>query len=306
MNKYVGYARAAKLPPIPTTIKPLPADANEELVIDKAVVVAGLNIIGEMGYICPTVSVISADKETGEMFGWSLCLGNPDSHTDDTPYHFRTSEKEGVGTAKGTGIPNTMMYFKAEVDTELASLAADPLKLDEVIAYFLPYISDNGPPPPTGKSFAELIAEMPTSSTELEAARLLHQQITSVFDLAKEELTGEWDYWKLFEELNRRLHESGLDFAWKSNPSEPDYNPDLGVVKTIVCGRTVTASIGLSKDRFAGPCAVINITQTSQTSSTQTNLNRPCHRKEAGSDFYFTNSKYPNSLSIGITDRLSK
>ncbi len=261
MSKYVAYAKVNQLPPIPATIKPLPSSEGELVQVD-AIVVAGLNLVGDMGYICPTVSLISANEQTGDMSGWSLCLGDPNSLTDDRPYHFRTSTNEGVSTVRGTEIPNTMLYFQAEVAAELTGPDADPKKLDEVLAYVLPFINDNGPPPPTGKSFDELIAEVPTSSTELEAARLLKQQVLSILDQAKQELTENWDYWKLFDELNRRLHESTLSYAWKSNPSGPNYNPELGVVEVSIAGQLVSASIGLSKDKFVGPCAVVNIAPT--------------------------------------------
>jgi hypothetical protein len=152
-----------------------------------------------------------------------------------------------------------MVYFEAEVDADLASQGADPQKLDAVIAYVLPYISDNGPPPAEGKTFDELVAEVPTSDTELKEALVLRRKISSLLGRAALELTGDLGEMTLFDELNRRLHESEVNHAWKSYPSKPDYNPELGIVEMQVAGRLVTVSIGLSKDRFAGPCAVVQI-----------------------------------------------
>jgi hypothetical protein len=256
VNKYHAYANAEKLPPIPSTIKPLPHDDESRV---GAMVIAGLNLIGKQGYICPTVSIISANRESGEMFGWCLCLGNPEARPKDTPYYFTTSNEKGESTVRDTEIPNTIVYFQAEVDVTLAGQEANLEKLDEVFAYVLPYISDDGPPPADGKSFDELIAEVPTSTSEYTEALLLKEQISSFFECAEQELTGCWEDYALFNELNRRLHESGFNHAWKANPSDPDYNPDLGVVEKTIAGRMVTASIGLRKDRFTKPCAVIRI-----------------------------------------------
>ncbi|MCA9355349.1 hypothetical protein KC865_02250 [Candidatus Kaiserbacteria bacterium] len=255
-SKYWGYLKARKLPPIPTTIKPLPYNADGQV---KAMVVAGLSLIGEQGCVCPTVSVIGSDQETGEIFGWSLCLGNPNSHSKDQLHYFRTSSDEKVGTAEGTEWPNVMVYFQAEVSKELVRADANPDELHKVIAYVMPYINDVGPPPSTGKSFAELVSETPTSIAEHEDAVDLKSKILTVLNSARSEITGYWSDWDLVKEINKRLHKSGIRHAWKSNPSGPDYNPDLGIIEMKIAGRLFRVSIGLSKDRFSGPCAVVQL-----------------------------------------------
>jgi hypothetical protein len=120
-------------------------------------------------------------------------------------------------------------------------------------------ITNDGSLPINVISFNELIAAVPTSSSEYTEALLLREQISSFFGCAEQELSGDWEYEKLFNELNRRLHESGINYAWKNDPSTPDYNPELGIVEKVIAGRLVTVSIGLRKDRFTNPCAVIQI-----------------------------------------------
>ncbi len=262
MNKYREYASVKKLPVIPPTIRPVQDDDEEKI---KTLVIAGLNIIGERGLICPTVSIISCTRDTGQIFGWSLCLGNSDLPSDEGPYHFMTAGMESASTARGTELPNAMTYFTAVVDVELANAEADPRKLDEIFAYTLPYISDGGPPPAEGKSFDELVAEMPTSPSEHKAALLLKEQINSLLDSVKQELVEDLDYWKLFDELNKRFNMSGLNHAWKSNPHDPHYNPSFGTLQKLIAGKIVTVSFGLCKDRFASPCAVIQIVHNQST-----------------------------------------
>ena len=261
MNRYKKYAEVEQLPPIPSTIKPLPHSEAEQSQVN-AVVIAGLNLLGERGYMCPTVSIINLNHKTGEMFGWSLCLGNPDPKLEEKPYYFRISEKEGASTVRGTEIPNAIIYLEAEVDEALTEPEADSQKLEEVLAYVLPYISDNGPPSATGKSFKDLAKEMPTSSSERKEAHTLKKQINYVLNLAAKELTEHQDYWELLDELNQRLNDSGLSYAWNSNSSDPDLNPDIGVIKKTIAGRSVNVSIGLGKDGFVTPCAVIYIVDT--------------------------------------------
>jgi hypothetical protein len=120
-------------------------------------------------------------------------------------------------------------------------------------------INNDGSLPINIISFSELIAEVPTSSSEYTEALLLREQISSFFGRAEQELSGNWEDEKLFNELNRRLYESGINYAWKSGSSAPDYNPELGIIEKVIAGRLVTASIGLKKDRFTNPCAVIQI-----------------------------------------------
>lgn len=256
MSKYKAFAEAKQLPPIPSTIRPLPND-----VTPKAVVVAGVSFIGDEGYICPTVTILGANPDSGEIFGWSICFGHPFYKPDDEPYSFRIYENEGATTARGTEWPNGIVYFQAEVDNALALPEADLGKIDEVIAYVLPYISDEGPPPATGKSFDELIAEIPTSPAELQEVLVLKEAVSLVLDRACLELVGEgvWDRQRLLMKLNEKFHRAGCSVAWKSNPSDTDYNPDLGVIERMVAGNLVRVCIGLSKDRFDGPCAIVQI-----------------------------------------------
>ena|SRR6266567_184880 len=51
-------------------------------------------------------------------------------------------------THRGTELPNTMIFFQARVDAKLLRENADKNSLKEVMAYVLPHISDDGPPPP--------------------------------------------------------------------------------------------------------------------------------------------------------------
>lgn len=94
---------------------------------------------------------------------------------------------------------------------------------------------------------------------EYEDALQLKSCIEMILDTARNDLPCKMGYWKLQDELNKRLHKSELNYAWKSNPSDQPYNPLLGITYKAVANRLVRVSFGLSKDRFMGPCAVIEI-----------------------------------------------
>lgn len=147
MSRYRDFAHVDHLPKMPSGIKPLRYIDGEPQMVP-AMVIGGLNLIGESGYICPTVTLLSPDEKSGKIRGWSLCIGYPDQ-VDEVPYYFEISADEGIkGTARGTELPNTMIYFQAEIEIFLTSKDVPIENLDEVIAYVLPYISDEGAPPP--------------------------------------------------------------------------------------------------------------------------------------------------------------
>jgi len=138
-GKYRKYAMAKTLPAKPTTVFPLPDEASPQASAI-ALVVGGLSLIGDEGYICRTVTLMMGDER--HLYGWSLTLGHPDYA--GVPYFFDTAEP---GMARGIEIPNTMAYFQAAADATLARKDAPANMLDSVFAYVLPHISDDGPPP---------------------------------------------------------------------------------------------------------------------------------------------------------------
>ena len=260
MSKYRNFANVDQLPKIPSGIKPLrQIDGAPQMV--SATVIGGLNIIGGSGYICPTVTLLNFDEKSGKICGWSLCIGYPDQ-VDEAPYYFETSDIEGVeGTARGTELPNTMVYFQAEIEIALTSKDTPIEKLDEVIAYVLPYISDEGAPPPhpSDEVFVQVLCEQSNDWSSTQAKKLLGQLDLLLDKYIEDFVRKEHNYWDLFNELNKRLHESEISHAWKSHPDKPDYNPDLGILVKQVGQKTVRVSIGLPSDNFAEACAVVQL-----------------------------------------------
>ena len=135
MSKYQKYIKVKQLPKMPQSISPL--DEND---VDVAVLLGGLSILGSKGYMCPIVTLMMGNEE--DAWGWSLCLGNPEQKTEE-PYYFQLKKN----TVRGTEIPNTMIYYQAKVDKSLLAENVDKKVLEEIIAYVLPHISDDGPPP---------------------------------------------------------------------------------------------------------------------------------------------------------------
>ena len=69
----------------------------------------------------------------------------------------------------------------------------------------------------------------------------------------------------IFYTINARLYRSGLSFAWKSYPSKPPYNPELGVFRIpLVSEFELEVSVGLENDGFERPCCVIAIVNTTE------------------------------------------
>ncbi len=260
MSKYRDLTSVDHLPKIPSSIKPLrQIDGAPQMV--PATVIGGLNIIGESGYICPTVTLLNFDEKSGKIFGWSLCIGYPDQ-VDEVPYYFETSDDEGAkGTARGTELPNTMVYFQAEIEISLTSKDVPIEKLDEIIAYVLPYISDEGAPPPhpSDEVFVPMLCEQSNDWSSAQAKKLFGQLDLLLDKFIEDFVEEKHGYWDLFHELNKRLHESGISSAWKSHPDKPDYNPELGILVKQVGQKTVRVSIGLPSDNFAEACAVIQL-----------------------------------------------
>lgn len=229
MNKYRKFASAEQLPKKPTSIKQL-REVNGKIQDVSAVVIGGLSLIGESGYICTMVTLMSEDKINEKTCGWSLCIGDPGNKTE-APYYFEVS-KEGdlKGTLRGTELPNTMMFFQAEIDISLTLSNAPMEKIDEVITYVLPYICDSGPPPPhpSDEVFDQIVREWSKSEAQTQAARIL-TEVGELLDTVAADFSEKMvDYWELFNGINRRLNESKIPHAWKSSQNAPDYNFDLG------------------------------------------------------------------------------
>ena len=111
-----------------------------------AVVIGGLSILGDTGYISPVVTILlNHPKKTA---GWCLCLGYPEAPKE--PYYFDVKEK----THKGLELPNCMTFFEAKIDPAMAEPNADQKRIDAIMNYVLPHISDAGPPPPHPKDVA--------------------------------------------------------------------------------------------------------------------------------------------------------
>jgi len=112
-EKYRNFMCVPQLPKIPGAIKPLRI-VNGETQEVPAVIIAGLNLVGKDWYMCPTVTILGT-KKSGKIFGWSLCIGHPEQDVE-APYYFEMSEEGIGGTARGTELPNTMIYFQTEID----------------------------------------------------------------------------------------------------------------------------------------------------------------------------------------------
>jgi hypothetical protein len=251
-----------QLPKIPKSIKAL-RQINGELQEVDAVVFAGLNVIGEDGYVCPTVTLLYVDSESGDMRGWSLCLGCPDQ-CEAVPYYFEICDKSDFkGKTRGTEIPNAIIYFQAEIDPDLTLENVAIEKLDEIFAYVLPYISDEGPPPPafSEEAFDQIISEETNEWANVQAKELL-AKAEILLDKFVKDFSGEkYSYWILFDELNRRFNNnSELQHAWKHNLNDSDYNSNSGIVEKQIGGKTVRICIGLPSDGLNDVCVIIQIT----------------------------------------------
>lgn len=247
------YVKVKFLPKVPKSITFI--EDESELKEGVAMVIGGLNLIGDKGYICPTVTLLMGDES--KLWGWSLCIGNPDQK-EEALYFFNTSEK----THRGTELPNTMTYFQAKVDAKLLRENADRKSLEEVVAYVLPHICDDGPPPPhpSDEVFKQKQREESDGRSSAQAKELLGQ-VNILLDKVIEDFAGrECSYWDLHKEINKMLHESGLFYAWKSNPADPDYNPHLGIIEKQIGKKTLRVNIGLPSDSFFKVCAVIQLT----------------------------------------------
>jgi hypothetical protein len=260
MTKYRDLASVDMLPKIPSAIKPL-REVNGEPQMVSAMVIGGLNLIGKSGCICPTVTLLNAGEESGKMFGWSLCIGHPEQ-AEEVPYYFETSDEEGAEGTRGTELPTAMVYFQAEIGASLTSTDALIEQLDEVFAYVLPYISDKGPPPPhsSDEVFVQILSEQSDDWSSAQAEKLLGQANLLLDKFIEDFVEDGQDYWALFHELNKRLHESGMSHAWKGCTNDPDYNPSLGIIERAVGQKTVRVSIGLPSDGFAEAHVVVQLT----------------------------------------------
>lgn len=115
--------------------------ATQLIVRGTPVLIGGLSLVGELGYICRTVAIIQGlnlgSERKGSLKGWNFFTGHPDSSLN-APKYFDTAR--GIQTS--WAIPNTITYFVAEADPELVQEGIDPNRLREVIDFTLTFIHD--------------------------------------------------------------------------------------------------------------------------------------------------------------------
>lgn len=106
-----------------------------------SLVVSGLTAQEAGGILCPVVTLVSRSSE--RLWGWSLCLDGGKMGLEK-PYFFDTFQER---TIKGSELPSVSRSFVARIDPSLTSSNAKKKKVDEIIAYALPHIGGNVPPP---------------------------------------------------------------------------------------------------------------------------------------------------------------
>lgn len=136
MSEVEELKKMEHLPKKPECILPLPEEN-----VPHPIVLGGLSLFGDKGYLCPVVTLLMGNEN--RLWGWSQCLNDP-SH-DGKLYSFDTDKKE---TLRKTEIPNTIVYFQAGVSSELVDENADQETIKKVVEYVMMHISDDGPPPP--------------------------------------------------------------------------------------------------------------------------------------------------------------
>jgi hypothetical protein len=92
-------------------------------------------------------------------------------------------------------------------------------------------------------------------SKEYSEVLFLQTQVVAFLKNARQEFTGEWEYFKLQNKMNEMIHKAGINHAWGNKV----FNPRLGVTYKAVGNQLIRVSVGLRKDRFMSPCAIFYI-----------------------------------------------
>lgn len=116
--------------------------AHQLLESGRPTLIAGLSLLGDMGYISATVAILQASEfnsegQADQLKGWNFFSGHPDRKLNKPQY---LDLKAGKTTE--LAIPNTMVYFVAEVDTKLLDKNTDRKQLKKVIDYALTFVHD--------------------------------------------------------------------------------------------------------------------------------------------------------------------
>lgn len=121
------------------------AEAMQRIENGKTVVIGGLSLVGESGYMVPVVGIIktgAVTEDSTHLKGWSLHLGHPDEKFRMLR-HFNTEQSiEDVCLP----LPNCIVYFACETDSALIEEDADAETLMQIAHFVVPFINDDGPP----------------------------------------------------------------------------------------------------------------------------------------------------------------
>ena len=126
---------------VPSYWQEATASPDELLLQQKVVLIGGLSLIGERGYIVRVVSVVQAvGVENGQakgLRGWYFFSGHPDKTLEGIQY-FDTMR----GKLKASPFPNTMTYVVGTVDLSLAEEHTNRRELQRTIDYAMTRIHD--------------------------------------------------------------------------------------------------------------------------------------------------------------------
>ncbi len=141
-----------QLPARPTVLQPFPSrvgtyddEAATRLENKEAIVIAGLSLIGDAGYmvgVIGTMSVITTDDGENHLRGWSLHLNHPDVQFRQLRYFDSSQTDEDIELP----LPNCMVYFSSLVDATMTEETADAETLLQIVYFTASFITDEGPP----------------------------------------------------------------------------------------------------------------------------------------------------------------
>ncbi len=109
----------------------------------KPLLIGGVSLLGEKGYIVRTVCFIQStgldqDGKIAGLKGWSYFVNDFPGRKFSGLKHFDSSKGEIVELA----LPNTMTYFVGEIDISLLESSADQKELRAAANYAITFIHD--------------------------------------------------------------------------------------------------------------------------------------------------------------------
>lgn len=137
--------RPAALKKFDASIGTYDTEAMHRIENGKTVVIGGLSLVGESGYMVLVVGIIKTGAVTPDgahLKGWSLHLGHPDEKFRMLR-HFNTEQSVKDVCLP---LPNYLVYFACETDSAFTEEDADAEVLTQIAHFVVPFISDAGPP----------------------------------------------------------------------------------------------------------------------------------------------------------------